>query len=379
MKKNETNKVYVPVKEYILRLIRCGQLAEGKSIESEEALAKRFAVSRRSVRVALKELADWGYLNKIQGKGTFVTYSELRAGINRQRSYDLKIFVVLAEEKEHISDYFQDFISGIAYAASLKGCKLVYTAPLSDFKTAFKLYEKEGCSGIIWLKANFDLQPVVKEFDKLGIPQILINRKIEGISSICTDEDSAFEEIINFFSEIGHRKIVFINLGIQENIFKQRSFYFRKHTNLMRIAAEELLFQIPFGFDYFKKLDSVFSGTDAPTSIILGGHYILKCLLPWLTSRQIPEEFSVLCFNDSPEAVSFRTPITVYSDPRREIGKKALELLELSIYGKAIKGECQLVKGNLIARRSCAIPFYLRNNVESVISPPIFKGSNDYL
>jgi len=373
MRKNETDKVYIPVKEYILRLIRCGQLEEGKSIESEEALAKRFEVSRRSVRVALQELTDSGYLNKIQGKGTFVTYSELRAGINRQSGSDLKIFVILAAEREHINNYDQDFINGIAYAASLKGCKLVYTIPMPDFKTAFKLYEKEGCSGIIWLRANFKLQPAIKEFDKFGVPQILINRKMEGISSVCTDEDSAFEGIINFFAQMGHRKIFFLNKDSQETIYKQRSFYFKKYTDLMRLTAKELPLKFPLEPDWFKKLDSIFSGINAPTSIVLGGHSILKHLLPWLASRQIPKEFSVLCFNDSPEAMSFRTPITVYHDPRMEIGQKALELLELSIYGKALKGECRLVKGNIIARRSCAIPFSLRNNIESVISPEVFS------
>ena len=363
MRRRPADAVHIPVREYILRLIRSGELADGDPVETEEALTQRFGISRRSVRTAIQGLVDEGYLKKLQGKGTFITPSELRQNFNRKPISKLKILVVLdrSEKLGSISDYYQDFIGGIAYGASLKGHNLVYYSPTPEFDTLFKIYEEEGCAGIIWLRAISPLQTLVRKLDRLGVSQVLINRRMDGISSVCTDEDSAFREIVDFLGRIGHRHIAFMNFSDPEPIYANRSAYFLKYVELAGLEKDSALFQSTL-CDCPRVLESVFQNTNPPSALILGGHSILVKSLPWLSSRRIPENLSVLCYNDSPEAISFKTPLTVYDDPRIEIGKKALELLELLIQGQSMKGECRLVLGKLIARHSCAIPASLRND-----------------
>ncbi len=65
-------RLYTKIKDYICKNID-GQLwQEGDQIPTEEELAKQFGVSRPTVRQAMSDLVNLGYLKRISGKGTFV-------------------------------------------------------------------------------------------------------------------------------------------------------------------------------------------------------------------------------------------------------------------------------------------------------------------
>src|SRR6201999_2742406 len=59
----------------LLQTVRLGIVAPGEALPAERELAARFSVSRDTVREAIRELADAGYLVSKRGRygGTFVT------------------------------------------------------------------------------------------------------------------------------------------------------------------------------------------------------------------------------------------------------------------------------------------------------------------
>mgnify|MGYP003422710141 CR=1 FL=1 len=63
---------YVEVKRSIIQDINDEVFRVGEMIPSERELIELFDVSRITVRKAVSELENEGYLYKIQGKGTFV-------------------------------------------------------------------------------------------------------------------------------------------------------------------------------------------------------------------------------------------------------------------------------------------------------------------
>jgi GntR family transcriptional regulator len=65
--------LYQQLKEMFLQEIRQGTWKTGATIPSELEIAKRFSLSRATVRQALTDLVQTGYLRRIQGKGTIVT------------------------------------------------------------------------------------------------------------------------------------------------------------------------------------------------------------------------------------------------------------------------------------------------------------------
>ncbi|WP_438728029.1 GntR family transcriptional regulator [Enterococcus sp. AZ128] len=64
--------LYLQIKETILQQINESKLTPGDKLLSEAQFQKSFGVSRITVRKAIDELVEEGYLTRLQGKGTFV-------------------------------------------------------------------------------------------------------------------------------------------------------------------------------------------------------------------------------------------------------------------------------------------------------------------
>lgn len=72
MKKNGTP-MYKQIKQQIMDKISSGELKSGMKIESEAELVDMFGVSRMTVNKALSELTAEGFLERVAGRGTFVS------------------------------------------------------------------------------------------------------------------------------------------------------------------------------------------------------------------------------------------------------------------------------------------------------------------
>ncbi len=78
---------YLDIKKWLRDVIMRGDYAPGDRIPSEHELAAQFKVSRATVRRALYELMLEGWVNKIQGKGTFVANKKYRQTLSRLTSF----------------------------------------------------------------------------------------------------------------------------------------------------------------------------------------------------------------------------------------------------------------------------------------------------
>lgn len=64
---------YVRIYDTIYQLIQDGVLKEGDTLPGENILAKRWNVSRSTVRAAIRKLEEDGYIYKMQGRKTMIT------------------------------------------------------------------------------------------------------------------------------------------------------------------------------------------------------------------------------------------------------------------------------------------------------------------
>lgn len=74
--------LYHQMSDTILKEIQNGTFAPGSKIPTEFELSESYKVSRVTVRKALAELADKGYLERRSGKGTFVAEKKLQRGLS---------------------------------------------------------------------------------------------------------------------------------------------------------------------------------------------------------------------------------------------------------------------------------------------------------
>lgn len=73
--------LYQQVKDYIVGRILAGEWAEGEKVPSENALTRELNVSRMTVNRALRELTGEGWLDRMQGAGTFVAETKPQSEI----------------------------------------------------------------------------------------------------------------------------------------------------------------------------------------------------------------------------------------------------------------------------------------------------------
>lgn len=118
MKLDHSNFVplYLQLKNKIKDLIESGEIQKGEKIPSEYELCKKYNVSRITVRNALAELKDTGYLIKKQGKGTFATKPKIFRPLKDAISFSESCknaglestSIVLKQEVLPLTQYYQD-------------------------------------------------------------------------------------------------------------------------------------------------------------------------------------------------------------------------------------------------------------------------------
>jgi GntR family transcriptional regulator len=72
--------LYHQLKTVLLGEIEAGRWQPDDQLPTEHALADRFHVSKITVRQALRELVDQGYIRREQGRGTFIERRRLQQG-----------------------------------------------------------------------------------------------------------------------------------------------------------------------------------------------------------------------------------------------------------------------------------------------------------
>lgn len=73
LNKNVPIPLYYQLKELILEDINSNKYLEGDAIPTEIEISNHFGISRPTVRQAINELVNEGYLYRVKGKGTFLS------------------------------------------------------------------------------------------------------------------------------------------------------------------------------------------------------------------------------------------------------------------------------------------------------------------
>lgn len=81
--------IYEQIKNQIISQIINGELSEGESIPSIRNLASDIKISIMTIKKAYDELEKEGYINSIQGKGTFVASKNIEL-VREQANKDIE-------------------------------------------------------------------------------------------------------------------------------------------------------------------------------------------------------------------------------------------------------------------------------------------------
>jgi len=103
--------IYLQLKEHIKKMIEEGKWSVGKKIPTERELAEFLKVSRNTIGTAFRELEHEGILSSTQGKGTFVSDSDILFKKEGNKDRLLRIIDVSLEEAMELGFTIDEFLA----------------------------------------------------------------------------------------------------------------------------------------------------------------------------------------------------------------------------------------------------------------------------
>ncbi|MCX5681472.1 MAG: substrate-binding domain-containing protein [Candidatus Omnitrophica bacterium] len=275
----------------------------------------------------------------------------------------IKTFALIIPRFEDVdhSFYAEEILKGVGLSASrLRVDVLSHVTEKHDHHDWLnsKTIDPQYINGIIFADIDNDTETLQKVI-ATGIPYIVLNNIFEEpINSIAVDNFKAAKEVIEYLINLGHQKIAIIT-GDQ----KTQSGRFRLDGYKEALAKH----QIPVKKEYIKHGDFLRTPSrkatkelldlpERPTAIFACSDVMALEVLAEAKARSIvvPQELSVVGFDDNPINVHSSIKLTTVSQPLKEMGRLGLEKLSLICEGKIGIPVQALLSTMLVERESVA-------------------------
>lgn len=229
---------YIQIKEAIRKEIEEGILREGQQLASEATLIVRFGASKMTVIRALQELVQEGFLSRVQGKGTYVTYPVRRKpliGLLLPATSPARCAALLRAVESHACEAGFDLLFCLAEAQGEK---------VNDF--AERLIQRK-VSGLIAAPVETSADPSapgwwLNRLREERIPVVLAGGKMDNfrdISVIQTNDEEIMAELTRAVLKKGHRRLLLLRGGEEpSSILALRIRGFQKACKEEKIRVE---------------------------------------------------------------------------------------------------------------------------------------------
>lgn len=328
---------YKQLKNYIIEHIKSNNLHYNDSISSEIELMKKFDISRHTVRRAISDLVNEGWLYKQQGKGTFVSDP-----LANQTGHGKLVGVITT----YINDYiFPEIISGIEEALSEEGYTIILGNTNNNIekeRTILTNMINNNLGGLIieptksvFPNHNKDLFEQIK---KRGIPIIFIHASYQNVEASYIVEDDIMAGYIatKHLIENGHKKIVGIfkqddmqGHGRYEGYLKAlREFdlkYNDSHVLWYTTESKDILISEENHIQINHLLKDM-------SGIVVYNDQVATQLISVLNDLdyRVPENISIVSFDNANIAENGSVPLTTIAHPKAKLGKEAaINLIKL--------------------------------------------------
>ncbi|WP_163538521.1 GntR family transcriptional regulator [Gracilibacillus sp. YIM 98692] len=330
---------YKKIKQSIKSRILEGLISPNEKISSESELMREFNVSRHTVRLALGELVNEGWLYREQGAGTFCAD---RSNIDKKKSAD-KPHKNIAIVTTYISEYiFPSIIRGAESYLSQQGYHV------SIFNTHNRYEEEKDILSKILL-GNYDgviieptnsasSNPNLKYYlnlEKENIPYVMINARyeeLEPISFMMNDVQGGFIQTKHLIDQ-GHKEIACMYKTDDAQGQKRLKGYIKAHRELnlplnpKNIVTYDTENQHQKPVNALRKLLS--QKSDKLTGLVCYNDQLVLRLMDFLRSEgiQIPKDISLVGYDDSMLAEVSEVKLTSVAHPKSQLGLDAAKTI----------------------------------------------------
>ena len=275
-----------------------------------------------------------------------------------------KVFGLIIPRFEDIfhSFYATEIIKGVFMAASrLKIDVMVHISERKvheDWLTSAAL-SPSYIDGILFADINGDRQQLNRVIAR-RIPCIVLNNffEKEPIGSIAIDNEKAAIDVCQYLIKLGHTKIATITGDLSTDAGKKRLDGFKSclKAHNIRLTPRYITVGHFLRGPARKSMEDLLNLPDRPTAIFAASDVMAMEAIDVILKQglRVPEDISVVGFDDNPLASYSPIPLTTVWQPIAEMGRLGVELLNQLISGKNRQPVKMLLKAKLLERRSCS-------------------------
>ena len=349
---------------------------EGEKFYSEQEIARHFNLSRGTVRRALADLTYEGLLERKSGKGTFVKKGI--EGEDGEKGKNLTVGIFLPNVK---SDFLREMVEKISQACQDMGCstKLYFTHSGTRVSQACEqLDESPKREGIILMGGPVDIaKELALSLDERGYKIVFVDTVIEELpyDYVATDNVQGAMMVVKYLADLGHRRIgILINEPFNHPSVIKRLEGYQRAVRLLGLDMDEKLICNCHTRDWentaeaaYNNISKLLSLSHPPTAIFVisdgGALGIYKALKE--RRINIPEDISIVGFDDDQFSRFMDPPLTTVAQPKEEIARKAVSILISRMKGiEKDKPQRVLLPPQLVIRESSMPPHTDKNDDE---------------
>lgn len=364
---------HVQLLNQLRHLILSGHWPPGNRLPSEAELKRELKISRSTIRQALSNAAAEGLIERVPGKGTFVTRSPTAKRNNHLIGYITFDF---------LSDFQRQLLQGAESAARAKGYRILFCNSNRDANEENQLLDQlmeDKVGGVlIWPALDDDPGRRIFQLAQQGlVPLVLMDRTLEGLACdyVTSDNCAGAYAATKHLVDLGHRRIVFLSRPILQLLpIAERLRGYREALRdagltplehwLVGTADREM------GTGYALRTYSNASSQDIeeiarylerpqqPTAIFamndLMAIQALKAAS--LVGLRVPDDLSLVGFDDIDIVAHLEVPLTTVPQDTFTLGRRAAELLIERIGGYNGPPRREMLPTQLKVRVSTARP-----------------------
>jgi LacI family transcriptional regulator len=278
--------------------------------------------------------------------------------IKRTKTAKVCVFVDSGNmEFETIEQFGYDIVNGFKKAAISRNWEVVIEPSRLNFRSLEKYDSymlKNSYAGAFLL--GFTLHDDwITQLEKTTVPTVLLDNFIphnEHVGYVGTDSAEGIAQAVKHLAKLGHSRIAFLNGAKNSMVSEQREAAFRQSMAENDLPVDERL--VAYGYyvpDCAKTYVSGFVKNGA-TAVMCASDLIASGVVNELgrLGYRVPEDVSVIGFDDLPVAEELDPPLTTVRQDRTNLGKSAALMLDGLIRGVSMSK--LLLRAKLVVRYS---------------------------
>jgi LacI family transcriptional regulator len=340
--------LHVKVRQ-ILREQILNDFKHGQRFYTERELIQKLAVSQATVRRAVQDLVNEGYLQTDPRRGFFV-----------QRHQEVRyVGLVTPAQGDHLEPEYIGICRQHNYVLNVHAFRESETA--EDIMRLIRHKPSEERILMMGLTVELTLE-LGSRMQSEGYQHIVVGAKLAGFTggSVSLDHEGEVDQILDYLTGLGHERICFIvNEPKNLLITSLRADAVKKKLAQRNLGKSQLIYcdTRNWGNSFeaaYKKTHEIMQLKPTPTAIVplsgVGAWAVLRYAIEH--NIKVPQQLSIVCFDPMVNTNILPIPLTELVFSKEELADTALKLL----WSDQASLSNELVTPKLLVRESTAAP-----------------------